>query len=354
MTVASALTGEVERCLAGPEHSLGVAADSGFHTSLSTRTIGTALPADFVKIVGGSDIVVSIMNREAAEIAARADVPCLFVDMLLWMWHRPPALPGAVVRYFAEDFPGVRERAVRWRDRLPQVQVIPPLIIPGIQDSAPEDHVLVNFGGMSTWMISPDHLLAYAQAMTECVAEALANWAGPITVAVGSHLLAPLRARVKLARADVRLVSLSHRAYLDTLRRSRLLVTSPGLHAVYEAFARRIPCLLLPPQNLSQVLTLRVLRDLRVLPMLDWEELYGLINVTTANEQRSCARIAACFERFREDRDARARLVAHLRRLLPRGRRRTAVIEAQDAFFAAYGGRDGGNRIAECIDEILR
>jgi hypothetical protein len=267
-------------------------------------------------------------------------------DLLFWMWSRPPIGNGGATRYFAEDFPGAREKAVRWHAELPPVEVIPPLIVPGHRAPVGGDGALVNFGGLNTWMIPPDRLRAYAQAMTVCVAEALAGWPGPVTVAAGSSVLDQLRP----AGASVRLASLPHHDYLRTLERSRLLVTSPGLHALYEAFARGVPCLLLPPQNLSQALTLRTFRKLGVASFLDWEDLYGPMELSAQDEQASCDRIAGCFERFAADPPARARLVAQLQDQLAEERLRAAV-EAQDGFFAAFGGRDGADRV---VAEILQ
>jgi hypothetical protein len=342
----------VELCLAAPARSLRLAADSGFEAARTVTTIGASLPDDLITTVRSSDLVVSITNPEAAQMAARGRVPCLYVDVLLWMWTGPQVPRAAALRYFAEDFPGVKENALRWHAHLPPVHVIPPLVAGGHRSVATDDNVLLSFGGLASWMIPPRQLLAYAQAMTECVAEAMADWPGPITVAVGPHVLAPLRASARLARTNVHFSSLDHLEYLRTLDRSRLLVTSPGHHALCEAFARGVPCLLLPSQNLSQALALRAFRDLDLADVLDWEDIYGLNDLTAAAERESCARIADCFDRFLNDPPARARLVAHLRELLPDARLEAAV-HAQDAFFAAFGGRDGGQRVAAAIREVI-
>jgi hypothetical protein len=63
-------------------------------------------------------VVVSVMNPSAAEVTNMLGVPCVYVDVLLWMG---PAATLACLRarYFAEGFTGVEQSVERWRDRLP-------------------------------------------------------------------------------------------------------------------------------------------------------------------------------------------------------------------------------------------
>src|SRR2546427_436434 len=188
-------------------------------------------------------------NEDVQRSADLLGVPCVYVDMLLWMWDRPPVLPPTVTRYFAEGFTGVERSIQRWRGQLPRPEVVAPLIAPAKPVNPRErTHVLVNFGGLSSWLMPQHALITYARTMVECVVEAFADWPGGITISAGEHILNPLDSAVRLARSDVRFPNLSHAQYLEGLERSRLLVSSPGLHPTQGALARGIPCLFFPSQ----------------------------------------------------------------------------------------------------------
>jgi hypothetical protein len=213
--------------------------------------------------------------------------------------------------------------------------------------------VLVNFGGLSSWLMPQDALIRYARTMIECVVTALADWPGRITISAGEHVLNPVDSALSpLARSDVRFVNLSHAEYLEELERSRFLVSSPGLHATQEALVRGIPCLLLPSQNLSQALALRKLQRAGATSALDWDVIYGLNGLSAADERRSCQRIADCIRRFELDALARARVISHLAAQFGPGCLER-IAAAQAAFFEPYRGAHGPERVATYVRHLV-
>jgi hypothetical protein len=353
-SIAAALKGLDTRWLIGEGAGFTLGKRNLLEECIPANTMAATPPEALKEAVRESDVVVSVMNPNAAEVAAQLDVPCVYVDMLLWMWDRPPRVPPSVTRYFAEGFNGVGESVERWRDWLPRVEVVAPLIVPAKPvNPRQQADVLVNFGGLSSWLMPQDSLITYARTMVEVVVEALANWPGRITISAGEHVLNRLdSASLRLARRDVRFVDLSQAEYLRELERSRFLVSSPGLHATQEALVRRIPCLLLPSQNLSQVLALRKLRDARAAFALDWDTIYDLDGLSAGNERSSCLRIANCIGRFQGDVLARGRLIWHLTaQLAPNELDRLA--SAQAAFFDPYRGEFGPQRVAAYIRHLV-
>src|SRR5947209_3167336 len=88
--------------------------------------------------------------------------------------------------------------------------------------------------------------------MARCTLEALGATVDRVIVAAGRHVLDSMdRDALHAIRPDVELADLSHDAYLAELTRSRVLVSSSGMHALYEACTTGVPCVCLPPQNLS-------------------------------------------------------------------------------------------------------
>src|SRR5207237_3961288 len=119
-----------------------------------------------------------------------------------------------------------------------------------------------------------------------------------------------------------------------------------------EALSRGIPCLLLPSQNLSQVLALEKLDAGRAAFALDWRAIYGLNGLSAADERRSCRRIGDCIELFQEDPSARTRLVAHLRSRLSSEQLRR-ISGAQSRFFERYRDGSGPQDVASYIRHLV-
>jgi hypothetical protein len=353
-SIAAALKGLETRWLIGEGAGFTLGKRNCLEECIPANTMADCPPEALKEAVRESNVVVSVMNPNAARVADRLGVPCVYVDPLLWMWDRPPMLPSSVTRYFAAGFPGVEANALQWKNSLPRMEVVAPLITPSrSKDPRAQTDVLVNFGGLSAPLVPQGSLVTYARAMVGCIVEALAEWPGGITISMGEHVLNPIdRARIRLTRPDVRFINFSHAEYLRKLEDCRLLVSSPGLSATQEAFARGIPCLLLPAQNLSQTLSLQVMHRARAAFAMDWDAIYGLSSLTAEDERGSCQRIADCIHRFEADRIARARLVGHLAaRLTPH--RLERIASAQASFFQPYRAGHGPQRVAAYVRHLV-
>ncbi|HEY4864911.1 MAG TPA: hypothetical protein VIK45_05310, partial [Candidatus Dormibacteraeota bacterium] len=199
----------------------------------------------------------------------------------------------------------------------------------------------------------PDAALTrYAAVMTECIYQAARELQEEITVCAGKHVLAELKRTLSSqTRTGVTLADLDHQSYLRRLSSCRLFVSSAGLHASYEAFARGVPCAFLPAQNLSQALAIPRYREAG-LPTPDWDQVYGLDGLVVTAEREACREIARCVARFERDEAARVGLVGYLRGCFsePELRRRS---EAQAGFvpqFAERGAARIGRHLVQLID----
>ena len=147
-SIADALLGLETRWLIGEGAGYVLARHDSFEERIPANTMATSPPQALKDAIRESDVVVSVMNNAAAEVADRLGVPCVYVDALVWMWNRPPRLPSSVKRYFAEGFTGVEQSIEQWRDQLPHPEVVGPLIAPSTPVNPREQtDVLVNFGG---------------------------------------------------------------------------------------------------------------------------------------------------------------------------------------------------------------
>lgn len=352
MTIAAELEGWATRLFAGMGPGFELARRADFEGLLPVDSMTEPVAKELDRLLGSCQAVVSVMNGPVARRAALRQIPCVYADCLLWMRPDPPDIPSGVA-YFQERFPGAQEGVERWRDRLHQPEVVGPLVAHPTRDRPHEpDAVLVNFGGLSASLQEPSTLLAYAEVMTRCVLSALDRWPGRVVIAAGRHVLDGLDERgLRALLPRVELADLGHDAYLAELRRSRLLISSAGMHALYEAFSWGVPCVCLPSQNLSQVLALEALERHRVVRTLDWRHLYGLGGLQMADEAGACDRIGRQIRRFRGDAVSRAMLVCYLRSMLDDGR--LAALQRRQARFFTGLGEPGAPRVAALVRELL-
>jgi hypothetical protein len=351
MAVASELEGRATCLFAGQGPGFELARRAiCFDALLATDTMAEPISPELDAALRGSRAVVTVMNGPVARRAVELGVPCLYLDCMLWMWAAPPDVPPSVP-YHPESFPGVTARWEQWRDRFPEGEVVGPLVTrPARGRSDAADAVLINFGGLSCALLDRDTLAAYADAMTRCAVMALDGWPGRVVVAAGQHVLGLMdEDALRAIRPGVELVDLGHDAYLAELRRSQLLISSAGMHALYEACALGVPFVGLPAQNLSGSLALEVLERDGVHHALDWRHLYGLTGLDSSDEPDACRRIAECIHRFKGDPDAQETLVGHLSDALQADQLERSRLR-QVAFLAAQG--EGG--AADVASRVLQ
>jgi hypothetical protein len=353
LAIAEELEGRVTRLFAGQGPSFDLARRGCFDRLVQTDTMAGRATQQLDDALSTCQAVVAVMNERVAHRAVQRGVRCVYVDSLLWMWAIAPDVPPEVP-YYQENFPGTAERLAAWRHLFHEPQVVGPLVArPTRVPSDDPEVALLNFGGLSCSALEECTLTTYAASMAQCALLALAHWPGRVVVAVGRHILDRLdQDALRRIRSDVELVDLSHDAYLGELRRSRVLISSAGMHALFEACAWEVPCICLPSQNLSQALALQVLACEGIVQPLDWSHLYGLRDLDARDEAGACRRIADMIHRFEHDVTARDALANHLARSLD-DRHLAGQRRRQREFFRAMGDR-GAPRVAARVLDLLQ
>jgi len=352
IAVAEELHGQAITRFAGQGPGFDLARRACFDHLLSVDTMADAILPALDAAIEASDAVVTVLNGIVARRAAERGIPCLYLDCMLWMWAQAPDVPPGVL-YYAENFPGTRERLVQWRDDLGGGDVVGPLVVRPRSGRAESAEVaLINFGGLSCTLLDQATLVAYADAMARCALTALDPSTERVIIAAGRHILELMdQDALRAIRPEVELIDLSHETYLAELRRSRVLISSSGMHALYEACALGVPCICLPPQNLSGALALDELSRAGVQRALDWSDLYGLAGLDSSDEPAACSRIAECVHRFSADETAQRRLGNDLcNRLRPD---RLAPVQQRQAEFFAEQGEYGAPVVASRILKLV-
>jgi hypothetical protein len=352
MAVAAALEGRAIRTFAGQGPGFDLAGRDGFDETLRADTMAEPILGELERTVRASDAVVCVLNSEVARCAARHGVPCVYLDCMAWMWAEPRQVPPGVP-YYTESFPGTREKLHAWRDQLPDATIVGPLVAARAAGRGEADTVLINFGGLCCRLVDQPTLAAYANVMARCALAALGGSAERVVIAAGHHVLTEMDAAGLCAIAPgVELRDLDHDQYLAELRRSRALISSSGLHALYEACALGVPCVCLPPQNLSGSMALDVLNQAGVHRSLNWSHLYGLDGLDPADEPAACEAIGENVHRFAADGDTQMRLIDHIRTSLrPEN---LASTGRRQADFLAEQGECGAPEIAARVLALIR
>jgi hypothetical protein len=112
--------------------------------------------------------------------------------------------------------------------------------------------ILVNLGGGESRFIQPGVNSDYGQQMANLIIQLKPHFENKeIIVCGGTKIIDTVK--VCATKNNIRALTLSNDDYLEILDEAEILISSPGLNAIFEAMYRNIPILFLPPQNVSQI-----------------------------------------------------------------------------------------------------
>jgi spore coat polysaccharide biosynthesis predicted glycosyltransferase SpsG len=112
--------------------------------------------------------------------------------------------------------------------------------------------ILVNLGGGESRFIKPGVNSDYGLMMLNLLIHLKPFFSNKeIIVCGGTKIIDTILTKAKAH--NIQALTLSNEDYLNLLNKAELLISAPGLNAIFEAIYRDIPILFLPPQNISQV-----------------------------------------------------------------------------------------------------
>lgn len=231
------------------------------------------------------DAALVILDPILAEELTDRGLPVVYVDSLPHMWGPSDPICTDVFAYCAQTTtlpppscpPLAGVRSLDW---------VEPIVT--VADTVPrlDDLAVVNVGGVH----SP-HLGAggssYVSAVVLPTVDALLATGRHVRVtgAVDEAVVARLRER------GVHGGVVARPQFLRLVAEAGLLVTSPGMTTMLEAGAAGTPTLLLPPQNLSQILNADVVVGVGSPRRIDWPDAW--LDRTAVDEARSLGEEAA-------------------------------------------------------------
>ncbi len=315
------------------------------------------------------DTFISINNDPAVRhlVAMGLAERSIFVDSIL-PWRAEGAAAGfaqPIGAYLVQDFPGASRLLGACRAK--RVELVAPMVWPRATAPAARDdevdgrRIALHFGGVTSPVVPWDAIRRPIGAMVSLVADLARRHRRELTVLGNRHLGSLPLLSDALPGRGIRLVTEANPAEAAALVESaELLVTTPGIGMVYEAMAREVPTLLLPPVNSTQLHQYAVLTGLgypgslsepaasalqRQTQGAPWDRQSVLaVRWLQANLDEALAELPSWLERLLADRDrgqARVDLLRRQRRLRDSLSQRDAVEVLRTIVVALGGGRAG-------------
>lgn len=201
------------------------------------------------------EAVIAVITPHIAEIWPEHYPPLYYVDSLAWMWSDLPAGMENVRAYFIQDFLFTAARLDGWSNRAP-IKLIGPIITqhepkittPDIDSGS----LLINLSGCANPFGDHELYQRYAETLVRLILEELPQCYTAVTVCCNDGLA--LWLQQQFPRISWSFGHLAPDRFQEQLRRSQLVLTSPGITTVLEALALNKPLRFLLPQNYSQAL----------------------------------------------------------------------------------------------------
>ncbi len=212
------------------------------------------------------DAALVILDPDLATELTERGLPVVYVDSLPHIWGPADPICTEVFAYCAQATTQEQQR-FEALDDVRTLDWVEPII--SVREPGERDHELavVNVGGVHSPHLVGGTSPYVATVVLPTVRALLAagrmvRVAGNVGGAVAEQLAELGVASGVMARPD----------FLSLVASAGLLVTSPGMTAMLEAGAARTPTILLPPQNLSQILNADALAGEVVSRRIDWPD----------------------------------------------------------------------------------
>jgi hydroxymethylcytosylglucuronate/cytosylglucuronate synthase len=203
-----------------------------------------------------ASVALVINDPVAADEITAMGVPVIYVDSLPYLWATPAEVPKQVAVYCAQRGPYGELAAYNPLTERPEIEWIDP-IVPRGRGRRGGGGVVVNVGGLHSHLVE-SAADAYLRLVLLPLTELLADAGQPVAAVCGNLPRWACREVALRLPGPVAVGAQQPSDFEVTLRRADLLITSPGSTTILQAAASELPTILLPAQNLSQVLNTEI------------------------------------------------------------------------------------------------
>lgn len=206
-------------------------------------SVADASPSDF-------DAALVILDPFIANQLTQIGIPVVYVDSLSHVWGTEDTIPYDVAAYCVQKFGDTDVLSMPALEKVRRLIPIDAILLPTKLHRGTSDYVLVNVGGLH---LPGRHSYLYSNIIVPELTKFLVSEG--MSVRVVGNLP---RNTAKLLPPNAFYGSVTHKEMRTMLAECRFLVTSPGMTTMLEAGAANVPTILLPPQNVSQVLNAHI------------------------------------------------------------------------------------------------
>lgn len=239
---------------------------------ITSDAFRAAVPAGLFDAVNSSftatnvaDLVVCVMNSEAARRCAVRGERFVFVDSLAWLWDKPLAVPSEVEAYFFQDlpmFPATPSNISPFGNRaIPTGPIVSTRKGPESLNVELEYDLLVSLGGVDNFEVSISGGTARYHEVIGRQLRKLHTFQPEKTIVYGNRsMLGAFPETIPGNGSQI--------AFLGSAQKAKVVTLSPGLTSILELASSGIGFSLLPPQNYSQAKIAHRMRHL--VPIASW------------------------------------------------------------------------------------
>lgn len=275
-----------------------------------------------------ADLFVTVMNPVSAKFAQKLKKPTIYIDSLFWMWDKIPNHLYDVDKYFIQNFYNSQKTLQKYT-KIKNAEIVGPII----DDSKPieknkHEYIVVNFGGMESTLIKIGKNSSYPLTVGKIIEEVLTK-ANQKAYFCGNDKV--LKKFLNTNSKNIIISGRNHKDFLELLRKSKLLITVPGLTTTFEAFYYETPVAFLPPQNYSQLLNLDIFRKKNLAKnSFQWSDIYPHIKIQPGeNEKKSVEKVLKCIKKFESDKTAQKKFRNYLTNLIQLERSNSTIKQKQ-------------------------
>jgi hydroxymethylcytosylglucuronate/cytosylglucuronate synthase len=205
-----------------------------------------------------ADVAVVINHPAAANKIGELDVPVIYVDSLPYLWMTADEIPNLsrVAYYCAQRYPQDRQPVggpLQGRDEI--IWIDP--IVPVAKHRRGGQGVVVNMGGLHSHLVG-DTIDAYLNVVLFPLIKILQESERTVSAVCGNLPPTACQRVANMLPNCAFIGAQTPYEFERILKAADLLVTSPGSTTILQAMSIRLPTLLLPPQNLSQIFNARI------------------------------------------------------------------------------------------------
>jgi hypothetical protein len=277
----------------------------------------------------------------------------IFVDSIL-PWRSRNGTVGfaqSILAYLVQDFPDVASNLVACRANT--VELIAPMVWQKSRDDVPSRDVsrkvILHVGGVTSPLVRWEKLQKPIEEIVRKTVQSVLHSRASITV-IGSRHLSSMAWEQDASVTVLGDVSPPESAAL--IADADLLITTPGIGAVYEALAVGVPIILLPPMNSTQLLQYGVLTTRGFLGSIDAIPAADLLKkAETFSWDMQTAFVIQWLNRNVDI--AISGFVGDIEQMLDTesdGTRRTEVLANQSVFFNSLSNNDAMLAIRRILD----